>query len=94
MTERAVAAAPEFPDSLLPAPQILELEDLPADPADTAAAAMRGRIRARFADLHYEREQLETQLANLAKTTPPPPTPPCSTNSRSWATSFPACPQL
>ena len=50
--------------------QILELEDLPADPADTAAAAMRGRIRARFADLHHEREQLETQLANLAKTTP------------------------
>ena len=50
--------------------QILELEDLPADPADTAAAAMRARIRARFADLHHEREQLETQLANLAKTTP------------------------
>ena len=50
--------------------QILELEDLPADPADTAAAAMRARIRARFADLHHEREQLETQLAALAKTTP------------------------
>ena len=50
--------------------QILELEDLPADPADTAAAAMRARIRARFADLHHEREQLETQLANLAKTAP------------------------
>lgn len=50
--------------------QILELEDLPADPADTAAAAMRARIRARFADLHHEREQIETQLANLAKTTP------------------------
>ena len=31
---------------------------------------MRARIRARFADLHHEREQLETQLANLAKTTP------------------------
>jgi hypothetical protein len=50
--------------------QILELEDLPADPADTAAAAMRARIRARFADLHHEREQLETQLVALAKTTP------------------------
>ena len=31
---------------------------------------MRARIRARFADLHHEREQLETQLAALAKTTP------------------------
>jgi len=49
---------------------ILELEELPADPADTAAAAMRGRIRARFAQLHGEREQLETQLAALAATTP------------------------
>ena len=37
---------------------ILELEQLPADPADTAAAALRTRIRARFADLHAEREQL------------------------------------
>ena len=50
--------------------QILELEQLPADPADTAAAAMRARIRARFADLHHEREQLETQLQALAKTAP------------------------
>ena len=50
--------------------QILELEQLPADPADTASAAMRARIRARFADLHHEREQIETQLAALAKTTP------------------------
>ncbi len=50
--------------------QILELEDLPANPADTTAAAMRARIRARFADLHHEREQLETQLAALAKATP------------------------
>jgi hypothetical protein len=49
---------------------ILELEQLPADPADTAAAAMRGRIRARFAQLHAEREQLEPQLAALASTTP------------------------
>ena len=49
---------------------ILELEQLPADPADTAAAALRGRIRARFADLHAEREQLDTQLAALAVATP------------------------
>jgi len=50
--------------------QILELEQLPADPADTASAAMRARIRARFADLHHEREQIDTQLTTLAKTTP------------------------
>jgi hypothetical protein len=42
---------------------------LPADPADTAAA-MRIRIRARFAELHHEREQIQTQLAALDKTTP------------------------
>ena len=47
----------------------------------TAAAAMRARIRARFADLHHEREQIETQLVALAKTTPRPPTPPCWTSS-------------
>ncbi len=50
--------------------QILELEQLSADPADTASAAMRARIRARFADLHHEREQIETQPTALAKTTP------------------------
>ena len=49
---------------------ILELEQLPADPADTAAAALRGRIRSRFADLHTEREQLDAQLAALAAATP------------------------
>ena len=31
---------------------------------------MRARIRARFAELHHEREQLEAQLAALAKTAP------------------------
>jgi hypothetical protein len=31
---------------------------------------MRARIRARFADLHHQREQTETELAALAKTTP------------------------
>jgi hypothetical protein len=55
---------------------ILELEQLPADPADTASAALRARIRARFAGLHHEREQLETQLAALAKTTPAAAAPP------------------
>jgi hypothetical protein len=49
---------------------ILELEQLPADPADTASAAMRTRIRARFADLHAERQQLGTQLDALAQVTP------------------------
>ena len=49
---------------------ILELEELPADPGDTAAAAMRARIRARFAQLHGEREQIEAQLAALAQTAP------------------------
>ena len=49
---------------------ILELEELPADPADTAAAAMRARIRARFAQLHTDREQTETQLTALAQITP------------------------
>ena len=49
---------------------ILELEELSADPADSAAAAMRGRIRARFAELHSEREQIESQQAALAKTAP------------------------
>jgi len=35
---------------------ILELEQLPADPADPAAAAIRARIRARFAELHREQQ--------------------------------------
>ena len=50
--------------------KILELEDLPADPGDPAGQAYRARIRARFAELHDERERLETQLKALAKTTP------------------------
>ncbi|HET9969073.1 MAG TPA: hypothetical protein VFQ68_12640, partial [Streptosporangiaceae bacterium] len=49
---------------------ILELEQLPADPADTAAAAMRTRIRARFGELHAEREQLQSQLGTLAAAAP------------------------
>jgi site-specific DNA recombinase len=50
--------------------KILELEDLPADRNDTGNQAYRARIRARFAELHDEREQLEAQLTALAKTTP------------------------
>ncbi len=50
--------------------QILALEQLSADPADTAAAAMRARITARFAELHTDRQQAETQLTTLAATTP------------------------
>ena len=53
--------------------QILALEQLsadPADPGDTAAAAMRGRITARFAELHADREQAEAQLSALAAATP------------------------
>jgi site-specific DNA recombinase len=50
--------------------QILELEELPANPADTATAALRARIRARFAELHEERERLEAQLKALAKIVP------------------------
>ena len=49
---------------------ILELEELPADPSDTAAAAMRARIRARFTELHAERERFETELAALAEVVP------------------------
>jgi hypothetical protein len=47
-----------------------ELDDLPADPDDLAAQAYRARIRARFVELHEERELLEAPLAALAKTTP------------------------
>jgi site-specific DNA recombinase len=53
--------------------KIRELEDIPANPADPAGQAYRARIRARFAELHDEREQLETQLKTLAKTTPHAP---------------------
>ncbi len=49
---------------------ILELEQLPADPADPAAAAMRTRIRARFGELHHEQHDKQAQLAALAAETP------------------------
>ena len=50
--------------------KIVELEDLPASPDDPATQAYGARIRARFAQLHEEREQLEAQLKTLAKTVP------------------------
>jgi hypothetical protein len=50
--------------------QMLELEQLPADPADAGANAMRVRIRARFNELHAERERLEASQRDLAATTP------------------------
>ena len=50
--------------------QILSLEQLSPDPADTAAAAMRARITDRFAELHHEREQAQAQLDALAAEAP------------------------
>jgi len=50
--------------------QILALEQLPADPSDTAATAMRARITTRFAELHADREDTEARLAALAAITP------------------------
>jgi hypothetical protein len=49
---------------------VLELEQLPADPHDPAATAMRARIGARFAELHHEQQDKQTQLTALAATTP------------------------
>ena len=50
--------------------QILSLEQLSPDPADTAAAAMRARITDRFAELHHQREQAQAQLDALQAVTP------------------------
>jgi site-specific DNA recombinase len=50
--------------------QILSLEQLSPDPADTAAAAMRARITGRFAELHHQREHAQAQLDTLAVQTP------------------------
>ncbi len=50
--------------------QILSLEQLSPDPADTAAAAMRARITDRFAELHHEREQAQAQLDTLQASVP------------------------
>jgi site-specific DNA recombinase len=48
---------------------IHDLATLPADPADTAATAMRARIHAHFTDLHHERERIDAQLKTLASDT-------------------------
>jgi len=50
--------------------QILELEELPPILPDTATATLGARIRARFAELHDERERLQVKLKTLAKTVP------------------------
>jgi site-specific DNA recombinase len=50
--------------------QILGLEQLSPDPADTAATAMRARITDRFAELHHEREHAQAELATLQAETP------------------------
>jgi len=55
--------------------QITALEQLSADPADPAAAAMRARIMDRFAQLHADRTQAETDLKALARTAPRPADP-------------------
>ncbi len=71
---------------------VLELEQLPADPADPAAAALRGRIRARFAELHAEHEQKTAQLAALAQITPKAADTALLDQLPSPGTSCPACP--
>jgi hypothetical protein len=50
--------------------KIIELEDIPATSGDPAHQTYRARIRARFAELHDERELLKTQLQALVTTTP------------------------
>ena len=48
--------------------QITALEDI--DPDSPAAPAMRARIRDRFAELHQQRTQAETRLAELTAAKP------------------------
>ena len=50
--------------------QITALGEIPGDPADSAAAAMRARIRERFTQLHHQRTDAETKLAALEAATP------------------------
>ncbi len=50
--------------------QILAQEELPADPTDPAAAAMRARIRERYGELHAERQQIQAQIDALDTTEP------------------------
>jgi hypothetical protein len=48
--------------------QILQIDGLSPDPADTAAQAMRARCYQRFTELHAERETIETQITTLDAT--------------------------
>ena len=72
--------------------QILELEDLPADPADTASAAMRAASAPASPTCTTNASRSKPSSPPWPRPPPPPPTPPCSTSSRPWATSCPACP--
>ena len=49
---------------------VIDLGKLSADPADTAARAMRDRIHTQFAHQHHEREAIEAQLKALTSSTP------------------------
>ncbi|WP_300604692.1 recombinase family protein [Trebonia sp.] len=55
--------------------QITALEQIPAGPASPAAAALRARIMDRFAQLHGQRTQAETELTALTRTAPRPADP-------------------
>ncbi len=48
--------------------QILQIERLSPDPANTAAQAMRARCYERFTELHAERQDIETQIAGIDTT--------------------------
>jgi site-specific DNA recombinase len=52
--------------------QIMQIETLSTDPADQAAAAMRARCSARFAELHTERQAIQAQLDTLDAANPQP----------------------
>jgi hypothetical protein len=45
--------------------QIIQIETLPPDPANTAAQAMRARCYERFAELQADRETIQAQLDDL-----------------------------
>ncbi len=48
---------------------VIDLGRLPADPADSAARAMRDRIHTQFAHQHHQRETIEAQLKALTAAT-------------------------
>jgi hypothetical protein len=48
--------------------QILQIDGLSPDPADTAAQAMRARCYERFSELHAERQDIETQITGIDST--------------------------